>query len=302
MALSTSRLTWWVRGALLASLAAPASLLAQEAIGTMGPQQLRAQDLKRVIEAQPAEVRKQLATDLGALDRLVRSELVRQAILTEARQKQWDKKADVQLLMERARDQVLITSYVNDLARPPAAYPSEDEIKGFYEASKGSFTVPAEYHLAQIFVQAPDPSDKVAVAAALKKASDLAARVQRAPGDFAKIAQESSEHKDSASKGGDLGWLPETQLIPEIRASVVRMTKGELSPPIRSATGWHIVRLIDRKPSTTRALSEVRDTIVANMRLRRAQEAERAYLEALLGKATVNVNQAQLQKLQAGIK
>jgi peptidylprolyl isomerase len=286
----------------MASLAAPAPLLAQDAVGTMGSQQLRTQDLKRVIDAQPPEVRKQLATDLSALDRLVRSELVRQAILTEARQKQWDKKADVQLLMERARDQVLITSYVNDLARPAASYPSEDEIKGFYEASKASFTVPAEYQLAQIFVQAPDESDKVAVAAALKKASDLAARVQRAPNDFAKIARESSEHKDSAAKGGDLGWLPETQLIPEIRASVVRMTKGELSPPIRSTTGWHIVRLIDRKPSTTRPLSEVRDTIVANMRLRKAQEAERAYVEALLGKATVNVNQPELQKLQAGIR
>jgi peptidylprolyl isomerase len=302
MALSTARLQWCARVALMASLAAPAPLLAQDAVGTMGSQQLRTQDLKRVIDAQPPEVRKQLATDLSALDRLVRSELVRQAILTEARQKQWDKKADVQLLMERARDQVLITSYVNDLARPAASYPSEDEIKGFYEASKASFTVPAEYQLAQIFVQAPDESDKVAVAAALKKASDLAARVQRAPNDFAKIARESSEHKDSAAKGGDLGWLPETQLIPEIRASVVRMTKGELSPPIRSTTGWHIVRLIDRKPSTTRPLSEVRDTIVANMRLRKAQEAERAYVEALLGKATVNVNQPELQKLQAGIK
>ncbi len=302
MALSTARLQWCARVALMASLAAPAPLLAQDAVGTMGSQQLRTQDLKRVIDAQPPEVRKQLATDLGALDRLVRSELVRQAILTEARQKQWDKKADVQLLMERARDQVLITSYVNDLARPAANYPSEDEIKGFYEASKASFTVPAEYQLAQIFVQAPDESDKVAVAAALKKASDLAARVKRAPNDFAKIARESSEHKDSAAKGGDLGWLPETQLIPEIRASVVRMTRGELSPPIRSTTGWHIVRLIDRKPSTTRPLSEVRDTVVANMRLRKAQEAERAYIEALLGKATVTVNQPELQKLQAGIK
>jgi len=302
MALSTARLQWCARVALMASLAAPAPLLAQDAVGTMGSQQLRTQDLKRVIDAQPPEVRKQLATDLGALDRLVRSELVRQAILTEARQKQWDKKADVQLLMERARDQVLITSYVNDLARPVANYPSEDEIKGFYEASKASFTVPAEYQLAQIFVQAPDESDKVAVAAALKKASDLAARVKRAPNDFAKIARESSEHKDSAAKGGDLGWLPETQLIPEIRASVVRMTRGELSPPIRSTTGWHIVRLIDRKPSTTRPLSEVRDTVVANMRLRKAQEAERAYIEALLGKATVTVNQPELQKLQAGIK
>jgi peptidylprolyl isomerase len=302
MSSSIARFRWCACVALVASLAAPASLVAQDAIGTMGSQQLRAQDLKRIIDAQPAEVRKQLATDLGALDRLVRSELVRQAILTEARQKQWDKKADVQLLMDRARDQVLITSYVNDLARAPAAYPSEDEIKGFYEASKANFTVPAEYHLAQIFVQAPDESDKVAVAAALKKASDLAARVQRAPDDFGKIARESSEHKESAAKGGDLGWLPETQLIPEIRASVVRMTKGELSPPIRSATGWHIVRLIDRKASATRPLSEVRDSIVANMRLRKAQEAERTYIEALLGKATVNVNQAELQKLQSGIK
>ncbi len=59
---------------------------------------------------------------------------------------------------------------------------------------------------------------------------------------------------------------------------------------------------MDRKPSTTKPLSEVRDTIVANMRLRKAQEAERAYIEGLLGKATVNVNQAELQKLQAGIK
>lgn len=302
MTLSTARLQWPARVALVAALAAPAPLLAQDAVGTMGAQQLRTQDLKRVIDAQPAEVRKQLATDPGALDRLVRSELVRQAILAEARQKQWDKKADVQLLMERAREQVLITSYVNDLARAPASYPSEDEIKGFYEASKASFTAPAEYQLAQIFVQAPDETDKVAVAAALKKGSDLAARVQRAPNEFAKIARENSEHKESAAKGGDLGWLPETQLIPEIRASVVRMTKGELSPPIRSATGWHIVRLSDRKPSTTRPLSEVRETIVANMRLRKAQEAERTYLEALLGKAAVNVNQAELQKLQAGIK
>ena len=303
MAICAARTQWYAGAALVISLLVPAALHAQQdAIGTMGAQQLRAQDLKRIIDAQPPEVRKQLAADLGALDRLVRSELVRQAILTETRQKQWDKKADVQLLMDRARDQVLITSYVNELARPPANYPSEDEVRGFYEASKASFTVPAEYELVQIFVQAPDESDKVAVAAALKKATDLAARVQRAPNDFGKIAREASEHKESAAKGGELGWVPETQLIPEIRAAVVRMTKGEISPPIRSSSGWHIVRLLDRKPSSTKPLSEVRETIVANMRLRKAQEAERAYIEGLLGKAMVNVNQAELQKLQAGIK
>jgi peptidylprolyl isomerase len=274
----------------------------QDVVGSMGAQQVRAGDLKRIIDAQTPEVRRQLATDLGALDRLVRSELVRQAIVAEARQKKWDKRPDVQLLMERAREQALITSYVNELARPAANYPSDAEIRGYYEATKGSLTTPAEYQLAQIFVAVPDGSDKVAEAAAQKKAADLAARVQRSPGDFAQVARENSDHKESAAKGGDLGWVPETQLIPEIRAAVVRMTKGELSPPIRSSNGWHIVRLTDRKPSSTRSLEEVHDSLVSSMRLRKAQDAERSYIEELLGKATVNINQAELQKLQMAIK
>jgi peptidylprolyl isomerase len=274
----------------------------QEVMATMGNQQVRALELKRLIDALTPDARKRLATDLGALDRLVREELVRQTILTEARQQGWDKKPDVQLLMERAREQALLQAYVNSLARPAAGYPSEDEIKGFYEASKASVTVPAEYQLSQIFVASPESADKATAAAAQKKATEIAGRVQKIPGDFGKIAKESSEHKDSAAKGGDLGWVPETQLIPEVRNAVARMTKGEVSAPIRSAGGWHIVRLADRKPSVVRPLSEVRDQIVTTMRLRKAQEVERTYIEGLLSKSNVQVNQGELQKLQAGIK
>jgi peptidylprolyl isomerase len=271
-------------------------------MATMGNQQVRALELKRLIDALTPDARKRLATDLGALDRLVREELVRQTILTEARQQGWDKKPDVQLLMERAREQALLQAYVNSFARPAAGYPSEDEIKGFYEASKASVTVPAEYQLSQIFVASPESADKATAAAAQKKATEIAGRVQKSPGDFGKIAKESSEHKDSAAKGGDLGWVPETQLIPEVRNAVARMTKGEVSAPIRSAGGWHIVRLADRKPSVVRPLSEVRDQIVTAMRLRKAQEVERSYIESLLSKSNVQVNQGELQKLQAGIK
>jgi peptidylprolyl isomerase len=274
----------------------------QDVIATMGGQQVRGADLRRLIDALSPEARKRLATDLGALDRLVREELVRQTILAEARQRAWDRKADVQLLMERAREQALLQSYVNELARAPANYPTEDEIKGYYEASRASFTQPAEYQLAQIFIASPEDAEKTVAAAAQKKATDLSARVQRAPNDFAKLARENSDHKESAQNGGDLGWVPETQLIPEVRAAVSRMTKGEVSAPIRSASGWHIVRLADRKPSSTKPLAEVREQIVATMRLRRAQDVERRYIEDLLSKSAVNMNQAELQRLQGGIK
>jgi len=273
-----------------------------EVLATMGTQQVRTADLKRLIDALPPETRKRLAGDLGALDRLVREELVRQSILAEAKQQGWDKKPEMQLFMERAREQALLQAYVNNLARPAPAYPSEDEIKGYYEASKASFTQPAEFQLAQIYIAAPEDADKATAAAAQKKAVEIAARVQKTPSDFAKIAKESSDHKESAAKGGDLGWVPETQLIPEVRAAVARMTKGEVSAPIRSASGWHIVRLADRKVSVIRPLPEVHDQIVATMRLRKAQEAERHYIEDLLSKSAVNINQPDLQKLQAGIK
>jgi len=284
------------------ALTAGAEAGAQDVIGKMGAQELRLPDLKRMIDAQPPEVRKQLAADLGAMDRLVRSELVRQSILAEARQQGWEKKPDIQFQMERARDTALLQSYVNNLARPPATYPSEDEIKAYYDASRDSLTIPAEYELAQLFVAVPEGATAAAAAAAQKKAADLAARVQKAPADFAKVAKEASEHKESAAKGGELGWLPEPQLLPEIRAVVVRMTKGEVSAPIRSASGWHVVRLLDRKPSSVRALADVRDQLVASLRLRKAQEAERAYIEGLLSKSAVTVNQVELQKVQALIK
>jgi peptidylprolyl isomerase len=274
----------------------------QDVIATMGAQQLRAGDLKRLIEALSPEARKRLATDLGALDRLVREELVRQTVIAEARQQGWDKRPDVQLLMERARDQALLQAYVGNLSRPPANYPTEDEIKGYYEAAKASVTQPAEYLIAQIFVSVPEGADKSQAAAAQKKAEELAARVQRAPADFAKIARESSDHKDSAAKGGDLGWVAENQLIPEVRGTVLRMTKGEVSAPIRSTSGWHIVRLSDRKPSVVQPLPSVRERLVLDMRTRKTQDAERAYIEGLLSKANVQINQTDLQKLQAAIR
>jgi peptidylprolyl isomerase len=275
---------------------------AQDVLGVMGNQQVRATDVKRLIDALPPEARKRLQADLGALDRVVREELVRQTVLAEARQQGWDKKPDVQLLMERAREQALLQAYVSSLARPAAGYPSEDELKGFYEASKASLTLPAQYQLAQIFVSSPENADPTAAGAAQKKAAELAARVQRAPAEFAKIAREQSDHKESAAKSGDLGWVPDTQLIPEVRAVVMRMTKGEVSGPVRSVTGWHIIRLADRKPSVTRPLPEVRDQLVAAMRIRKAQDVERAYIEALLSKTSVQINQQELQKLQSGVK
>jgi peptidylprolyl isomerase len=140
--------------------------------------------------------------------------------------------------------------------------------------------------------------DKATAAAAQKRAADLAAKAQVKGADFAKLARENSDHKDTAPKGGDLGWLAEPQIFPEIRSVAAKMEKGDVSPPIRSASGWHIVKLVDKKPAGVRPLSEVRDVIVNQLRLRRAQEMERTYIESMVSRTQQTVNQIELSKLQ----
>jgi len=145
-----------------AALLLPAGLLlgtavsADDVLGKMGDAELHSSELTAVLETQSADARRQLGNDAAALERLVRSELMRKAVLNEARQKGWDKRPELQPLIERARDQVVVSSFVANIAKPPQGYPSEDEIKQFFEANKSQLLAPAQFHLAQIFLPAAE--------------------------------------------------------------------------------------------------------------------------------------------------
>lgn len=293
-----ARLTALLLGAVLFS----AANAAEDLIGKMGDVELHASDLRLILDAQPPEARKQLASDLPQLERLARSELVRKAALAEARQKGWDKKPEIQPLIERARDQVVVTTYVSNLTRAPEGFPSDEELKQFYEANKSQLMAPAQYQLSQIFLLAADDADKKAQAEALKKINDLADRAAKPGADFARLARENSSHKESAPKGGDLGWVSEEQMVAEIRRVVSRMAKGEVSLPIKSPAGWHVMKLTDKKPPFLRALNDVRPSLTNVMRQRKAQDQERAYLEGLSSRTPPTLNQIELTRLQGNIR
>ena len=287
---------------LLLGLLFCSSAVADELVGKMGDVELRSAELMVILEAQPADNKRQLASDPGALERLVRSELMRKAVLNEAKQKGWDKRAELQPLIERAHDQVIVSTFVGNVAKPAEGYPSEEEIKQFYEANKAQLLAPAQYQVAQIFLPAAEGTDKSKAEEAKKKVGELSARLGKSGADFAKLAKENSAHKESAEKGGELGWVSEEQMVPEIRRAITGMNKGEVSAPIKSTAGWHLIKLLDKKPAGTRSLAEVRPNLIVAMRNRKAQDLERAYIEALSIKLPPTINQIELGKLQGGLR
>jgi hypothetical protein len=293
----TTRLPLLLIGLMLCSAAA-----AEELVGKMGDVELHSTELKAILEAQPPDLRRQLATDPAALERLVRSELMRKAVLNEAKQKGWDKRQELQPLIERARDQVIVSSFVSNVAKPGDGYPSEEEIKQFYESNKAQLLAPAQFQLAQIFLPAAEGADKAKAEEARKKIGELSARMGKPGADFAKLAKENSAHKESAEKGGELGWVSEEQMVPEIRRAVTGMNKGEVSPPVKSASGWHLIKLLDKRPATTRPLADIRSNLIVAMRNRKSQDMERTYLEALAIKLPPTINQIELGKLQSELR
>jgi hypothetical protein len=274
---------------LLLALPLAAAGQPDEVIAAFGAAELRTSDVRKLLGAQPGAVREQLLASPAALERAVRTELFRRVLLAEARAKGWAERPEAIERMERAREQALVSAYVDDLASPAPGYPSEAELRAAYEASKAEFTVPRRYRVAQIYTASPE------------KATELSAKARAPQADFAALARASSEHVESAARGGDAGWLAEGQALPEVAKALAGMKPGEVAGPIRSASGWHVVKLLELREAETRPFEELRAELALALRLRRAQANERRHYDELLRRNPIAVNEVALIRLRQSL-
>ncbi len=270
-------------------------VVADAVVARMGSVVLRVSDLRRLLDAQPPEVRRQVTSTPDALDRLARTEAFRRTLLEEARAKGWDKRPEVVAQVELAREQLLVSTYIGNLAEPPADYPGEAEIEAFYKARTAELTAPPRKHLAQIFLATGAGTDNESEIR--RKAEALGRQGREKNADFAALARANSQHQASASQGGDMGWLADAEMIPELRSVVAGLSAGKVSEPIRSASGWHVVKVLDARPAALPPLSAVRESLAAALRKSKARENERRHLDRLAEKAPLSINKAALQIL-----
>jgi peptidylprolyl isomerase len=118
--------------------------------------------------------------------------------------------------------------------------------------------MPRQFQLAQIFIAAPKDADKATEEKAKKSLDEILAKLKAPGADFAAIARAANESRD----GGDLGWVGENQIRPEIKALVIGLAKNSVSEAVRLDDGWHVLKLLDTKAAYTRTLPEVRDQLV----------------------------------------
>lgn len=126
---------------------------------------------------------------------------------------------------------------------------SEKDIDTFLFSEQGKTQTAAEYHLAHILIGLPSEADNKVIAQARKQANDLVKQL-REGADFANLAMQHSK-SGTALKGGDLGWRKEDQLPSLFSKAAPSLDKGGIADPIQNASGFHIIKLLDKKGGTS---------------------------------------------------
>lgn len=128
-------------------------------------------------------------------------------------------------------------------------------LRDYYKKNLEKFKEPEQIHLRTILVKA-DPSGGQRVwNESLKKAEEIA-KLAKEGKDFASLAKERSEDP-FAKDGGDMGWAHQGSLFPEIEDIAAKLKPGEISEPVMTIYGYHIVKLEGRKPSVQKKFEEL---------------------------------------------
>ncbi len=157
------------------------------------------------------------------------------------------------------------------------------EVDDFYNRNKGSmFRIPPSVKIKHIFLEVPALASPEAMEKMQKKAKDILEEVQKNPNEFGKLAQKYSMDKETASKGGVLGYFKRGTYDPELEKIAFRLKKKGEMEMVKTSKGFEIVMLEDRIPASFKPLKEVEKNILKTLKKKKALSALRRDLEGVI--------------------
>ncbi|EJM22796.1 parvulin-like peptidyl-prolyl isomerase [Pseudomonas sp. GM21] len=119
--------------------------------------------------------------------------------------------------------------------------PDEKEVRAFYEEHRADMSRPEEIQARHILIKVPQGADAATVEAARLRLTEMRVKISQGE-DFASVARAGSEDA-TASEGGDLGTFPRGRMMPEFEAAAFALSPGDVSEPVRTPLGWHLIYL-----------------------------------------------------------
>jgi peptidyl-prolyl cis-trans isomerase C len=207
------------------------------------------------------------AQDSPELRAQVKQEMVNRLVAVQAAEKAGiDKQTSVQQEVELARQGILVRALMADFLKKNPV--TDAQVQSEYDKIKKEQTGKKEYKLRHILVE-----DE-------KAAEDLTASIKTKKVTFDAAAKKNSKDPGSGKNGGDLGWGPSSNYVPEFAQAVESMKKGELTAkPVKTQFGWHIIQVEDSRDIKFPDLAEVKPQIEEMLRQQQLAEYQQGLIK-----------------------
>ncbi|HMO01403.1 MAG TPA: peptidylprolyl isomerase [Oligoflexia bacterium] len=166
---------------------------------------------------------------------------------------------------------------------------SEDDIKKYYEINKKQLVQPESFKLKHILVKFKSPKPSASDEKnALEKAKKLKEMLDPNGTNFSEIAKQHSDCP-SAERGGDLGVVAAGTTVPEFELGVRALQPNQISDPVRTEYGYHIIRLSEKIPAKEFDFNEAKPRVIAALRSLKQNEAIQKKVEELRAAADIKI-------------
>ncbi len=193
----------------------------------------------------------------------------------EALKRNIDKDKEMLDIFEEAKKRIIIARLAKDEVEDKAKVNDRD-IKVFYDDNKVKFMSPELYRASHILVdtldEAVEISDKLNAGAL-----------------FTELARKHSSDTTSA-RGGDIGYFSKGQMVPEFEDACLKLRTGDVSGPVKTQFGYHVIKLTDKKPSEPMKFESVKDKIESDLLSKRRAELLDDLITRLKSKASIVIN------------
>lgn len=255
--------------------------------------QVRELELRTITKAllKSGQIRKE-GLSAENLEKVAKNFMLYKALAQHAQDIGLDKTPEVQKLVEinqqRVLGEVYLTHYLDKLDTPNF----ESVALENYKLNKNQFVQPEMISAQHILIHFGDDESE-----SQAKAKSVRDNVLEAKQSFADLAKEYSNDPSAQKNGGNLGTFNRSEMVPEFSKAAFELKVGEVSQPVKTQFGWHIIQVLEKKPAKVKDFSKVKKDLIRTAEQNFKNNARNQKLSETVYTPNLKVNENLIKKL-----
>jgi len=174
------------------------------------------------------------------------------------------------------------------------AEPAEEDVKRYYDENPAQFNQPEAVHARHILIKVEPGATDETWKEAKKEADKVAKQARAKNANFVELARQHS-HGPTKETGGDLGFVPRGTTVEDFEGPLFDLEPGQVSDPVRTPFGWHIIKVEAKRPEGTVPYEEVKDQLSAQFKGQTTRDALESYLADLKSGAKIEIHRENIE-------